>query len=129
MESRRKVAEGWQQPALADWGSCLDWIAAQMGAVEGARPLQGLLQFGSRVGLVGVLLWQQRQHGFKSAGLPAPGGSGSRTASLLKVIADESAGRWAMVRELFMFRQMIWRVMSSTRGYMTLLRRRDRAGA
>ena len=34
-------------------------------AVEGTGPLQdllGQLQFGSRVGLVGVLLWQQRQH-------------------------------------------------------------------
>ena len=42
VESRRKVAEwaaeGWQQPA--DWGSCLDWIAEQWGAVDGTRPLQ-----------------------------------------------------------------------------------------
>ena len=59
VESRGKVAEwaaeGWEQPA--DWGSCLDWVAEQWGAVEGEGPLQGLLgqlQFGSRVGLVPV---------------------------------------------------------------------------
>ena len=75
IESRRKVAEwaaeGWQQ--RANWGSCLDWIAEQWGAVEGTGPLQdllGQLQFGIRVGLKwdcmvhGVLLWQQRQHSF-----------------------------------------------------------------
>ena len=74
VESRRRAAEwaadGWQQPS--DWGSCLDWIADQWGATEDTasprtKDLLMRLQFSSRPGLVGVLLWQQRQRSCTSA--------------------------------------------------------------
>ena len=73
--------------------SCLDWVAEQLqwGAVGGEGPLQdllGQLQFDSRVGLVDVLLWRQRQrHAAQlscqgvaaSATLPRGRWEGSRT--------------------------------------------------
>ena len=121
-ESRRKVAEwaaaGWQQPA--DWGSCLDWVVEQWGAVEGEGPLQdllGQLQFGNRVRLVGVLLWRQWQ--FSSAA------RGWRRQQYSQEEDERAAGRWGDVRALF--QQLTWRWARSSRGFVSLHGQAERA--
>ena len=71
--------------------------------MEGGGPLQdllGQLQFGSRVGLVGVLLGRQRRQQFSSAirGWRRQLGSQEKDA--------RAADRWGRVRELF--RWLTW---------------------
>ena len=127
VESRRKAAEwaadGWQQPA--DWGSCLDWIADQWGATEDTasprtKDLLMRLQFSSRTGLVGVLLWQQRQRSCTSAVRQWQDWCSEQVA------ARKAAGGWARVWERF--GQLTWRSSNSSNGYRDLQKKRGRKG-
>ena len=127
VESRGRAAEwaagGWQQPA--DWGSCLDWIADQWGGTEDtASPrTQNLLirlQFSSRTGLVGVLLWQQRQRSCTSAVRQWQDWCSEQVA------ARRAAGGWARVWERF--GQLTWHRSSSNNGYRALQKKRGRKG-
>ena len=127
VESRRRAAEwaagGWQQPS--DWGSCLDWIADQWGATEDTasprtQDLLMRLQFSSRTGLVGVLLWQQRQHSYTSAVRQWQDWCSEQVA------ARKAAGGWARVWERF--GQLTWRRSSSNNGYRALQKKRGRKG-
>ena len=109
---RRKAGSSLRTGAAA----CMDW-----GAVEGEGPLQdllGQLQFGSRVGLVGVLLWRQWQ--FSSAVRRW------RRQQCSQEEGERAAGQRGDVRALF--QRLNWRETRSSRGFVSLTKRRGRKG-
>ena len=112
--------------AACGLGSCLDWIADQWGATEDTtspqtRDLLMRLQFSSRTGLVGVLLWQQRQRSCTSAVRQWREGCNEQKA------ARRAAGGWARVWRLFS--ELTWRAgTNSGSGYRALLQKRGRKG-
>ena len=124
--SRGEVAK-W---AAADWGSTqpaglgsfLGWVAEQWvrWRAKGlcSRGLLGQLQSGSKVGLVGVLLWRQWQS--------SPAARGWRRQQCNQGEAERAAGRWGDVKVLS--QQLTWRGARNNRGFAPLTKRRGRAG-
>ena len=78
------------------------------------------LQYSSRTGLVGVLLWQQRRRNYISAVRQW------QQECINQQAARRSAGRWARVRELF--RQLTWRRTSISKSYEALKKKKGREG-